>query len=259
MLRKGVDFFRWAAPWRERFGMTPGLRVAMALRRAIWSMPAGTVTLNVPNIPHPIRLRAGTSDPAVFAQVFGDRQADFPVVGDPAVIVDAGANIGLTAIVFANRFPSARIYALEIDRENFALLEENTHWYPNIQPLRMGLWSRKARIQIANPGGDSWAFQAVEALSLDQSTIEAIGVEDILSDFSHARIDLLKIDIEGGEYEVFRNGVEGWIDRVGMLAVELHDRIRPGCKEVTRRALAPHCFDESAWSEYLLFRRRHFD
>jgi FkbM family methyltransferase len=257
MLQKAIDFFRWARPWRERFGTVAGLRVALALRRAIWSAPANsTVTVQVRDLPRPIRLRAGTSDAEVFIQVFGDRQADFPVFGDPAVIVDAGANIGLTAIVLATRFPLAKVLALEVDRRNFSVLEENIRGYANIQPMLKGLWSKKTNIQITNPQADSWAFQTSEAQGNGQPSIEALGVQDILCHFGYPKIDLLKIDIEGGEYEVFRDGVEDWIDSIGMIAVEVHDRFRPGCTEAIRRALEPHGFVESPWSEYLLFRRK---
>lgn len=258
MIKKVISFFEWTRPWREQFGQLSGLLIALSLRRAMWSARRGaTVTLRVPTIPNPIRIRAGSSDAAVFFQVFGDRQADFPVFGTPSVIVDAGANIGLTAVVFATRFPSARVLALEIDRENFALLKANTQKCSNVEPLNKGLWSKKTRIQVVNPQASSWAFRTMESQGGDAgSSIEAMGVADILSAFNLPRIDVLKIDIEGGEYEVFAHGVDDWIDRVGMIAVEVHDRIRPGCTEVIRQALKPHGFEESPWAEYLVFQRK---
>lgn len=47
-----------------------------------------------------------------------------------AFIIDAGANIGLTSVYLANRFPNARILALEVDQQNFELLAENARPYP---------------------------------------------------------------------------------------------------------------------------------
>ena len=49
--------------------------------------------------------------------------------------------------------------------------------------------------------------------------------------------DYMKIDIEGGEKELFEHAV-GWIGRVDVLAVEMHDRICPGCTEAFERAAA---------------------
>lgn len=244
-------------PWRHQFGVFRGIRVALALRQAIWAAPQGEfVAIKVPGLPRPIEIRAGSSDVGVFFQVFGDHQADFPVSCDPLVIVDAGANIGLTAAVFASRFPKAKVIALEIDSRNYSLLRRNTGAYPNIEPLHKGLWSNRARICVANPDAESWAFTASEVMESNAASVEALGISDILADFGLPHIDVLKIDIEGGEYEVFSSGVHDWIDRVGMIAVETHDRFRPGCTESIRNALAPYGFTESVWSEYLIFRRK---
>lgn len=251
-----MDFYNWARPWRERFGIWHGLKIAMVMRKALWSLPANSeVVVKVPGISKPITLRAGTSDPEVFMQIFKELQADFPIFGEPRVIVDAGANIGLASVVFAHRFPRAEILALEIDRQNFELLRRNTADYPNVKAVLKGLWSKKTDIFVTNPGAESWAFQVSEQSVSDGRSISALGVKDILDEYSYARIDLLKIDIEGSEYEVFKDGVDDWIDRVGMLAIEVHDRFRPGCTEAIRRALQPYGFIESNWAEYLLFTR----
>lgn len=256
MIKTLLDFYDWSSRWRKEFGPIDGLRIALALRRAMWAAPSGTlIPLEVPTLRHPLTIRAGTSDAEVFIQVFGEHQAGFPAPGDPAVIIDAGANIGLTAAVFATRFPRARILALEIDPANFALLQQNTGAYSNVVPVAKGLWARRTRIRVKNPAAESWAFQASEATDSGGASIEALGVAELLTDFQLPRIDILKIDIEGGEYEVFTGNVEDWIDRVGMIAVEVHDRFRPGCTEAIRRALSPLGFTESTWSEYLIYVR----
>lgn len=55
-------------------------------------------------------------------------------------------------------------------------------------------------------------------------------VEDIMERFNLDRIDLLKVDIEGAEKEVFSDSdAVKWIDAVDAIEVELHDRFRPGC------------------------------
>ena len=57
-------------------------------------------------------------------------------------------------------------------------------------------------------------------------------------------IDLLKVDIEGAEVEVFESCP--WIRNVELLAIELHDRVRDGCSSVVQRAAnSLHC--QPAW------------
>jgi hypothetical protein len=48
-----------------------------------------------------------------------------------------------------------------------------------------------------------------------------------MREFRLESIDILKVDIEGAEIEVF-SGCD-WIDRIGLLAIELHEEARPGC------------------------------
>lgn len=66
----------------------------------------------------------------------------------PRVIVDAGANIGLTAVYFANQFPAARILALEPESSNYALLCKNTAAYP-----QAALWSSTATLDLVDAMG----------------------------------------------------------------------------------------------------------
>ena len=56
----------------------------------------------------------------------------------------------------------------------------------------------------------------------------AITVDKVLEDFDLPQIDILKIDIEGAEKEVFSD-TSAWIDRVDAIIIELHERYKRGC------------------------------
>ncbi len=58
-------------------------------------------------------------------------------------------------------------------------------------------------------------------------------------------IDVLKIDIEGSEIEVLRSA-PSWIEHVGVILIELHDRFRPGCTQALDRALADYTCERSS-------------
>ena len=121
-------------------------------------LPKGTMfRVNLPDLAHPISMRAGTSDMWVFDQIFLYKEMETDFGQDMAFIIDAGANIGLTSAYFANRFPSAKILALEVDRRNFELLAANARPYANITPLLKGLWKRRANLTIDNPEEYPWA------------------------------------------------------------------------------------------------------
>jgi len=170
-----------------------------------------------------------STDVATFSQIFFDRGYDFDVARQPRVIIDGGANIGLSTIFFANRFPDARIIAVEPERSNFELLEWNTANYPNVEIVQAGLWNVDERLQVSDPGTGFWGFRTTAVTpGLDAETVPAVTVPTLLDMFDLDRADILKLDIEGAEREVF-TGSESWIERVDGVIVELHDRLKPGC------------------------------
>ena len=73
--------------------------------------------------------------------------------------MDAGANIGLASILFANRFPQAKIFAIEPEHDNFNLLADNVCTYDNIVPLHAALWGENATIHLTDPGDGAWGFR----------------------------------------------------------------------------------------------------
>jgi FkbM family methyltransferase len=202
-------------------------------------------------------VRAGTADVEVLNQIFHLGELDLRLESEPEFVVDAGANIGMTAVLLANRYPSAKIVGLEIDSANFELLERNTAACANVEAWNKGLWSHATRISIENPADEPWAFRAAEwTTDAIGEAVDAVGVADILRMTGWPRIDLLKIDIEGGEVEVFSAGTEEWIDRVAVIAIELHDRTRPSCTAMVEAAVAGHDFVVSESGEYRIYARQ---
>ena len=218
-------------------------------------LPKGTVfRVDLAQLVHPIYLRAGTSDLWVFDQIFLYRELETDFGQGLGRIIDAGANIGLASVYLANRFPNAQILALEVDAQNFELLVKNTRAYPQITPLRKGLWNHRAKLAIDNPQDDAWAYTVSETDDETHSAIEGVGVADLLRDFGWQRVDLLKMDIEGAELEVLSAGTEEWIDRIGVLAIEVHYQ-RVGCWEAFTRIAEQSSFVLKWCGEYAVLTR----
>ena len=240
-------------PLRQRFGFVAGWRLALAFRQDYKLAPGTPFAVPLPGLPHPVFLRAGSTDRDVFRQVWLDQELDIRMRKSPTTIVDAGAHIGLASLKFASLYPEAQIVALEIDPTNVSLLRRNTAPYPRINVLHKALWRAAGHVKIENPEDDAWAFRAREVQSSDPAAIEATGIAQLLGDLGVDRIDLLKLDIEGAEIEVFTNGQEDWIDRVGIIVVELHDRFRPGCEQAVRSAIGRRSLAEAQVGEHLVF------
>lgn len=183
---------------------------------------------------HPFWLRLLSSDVPTYEQVFVNLDYAFEVQRAPACIVDAGANIGLASIYFANRFPSARIIAIEPEQGNYELLRANLAPYPQVTALQAALWHRNEEICLVDPGLGNWGF-TIEGGGDGRTgshpirhRVKAVTMDWILNAFELDRIDILKIDIEGAEKEVFAD-TSAWIDRVDAIIIELHERYKKGC------------------------------
>ena len=251
--QRAASLVRFAEPYQARFGFVRGTRLAASLLD--WRRPKGEIfALRVPGLAAPVYLRAGASDRSVFDQIFIAEELRSVLPERARVIVDAGANIGLTSVYLARKFRDATVVALEVEQGNFELLLRNIAPYRNILPRLNGLWACRARLRITNPNDEPWAFQVVEARENEPSTIDGIGVEDLIEEFGP--IDLLKIDIEGGEVDLFTRSGTDWLGKVGTLAVELHDRMRPGCRAALMSASVPFAFEVSQSGEYTILRRK---
>jgi FkbM family methyltransferase len=192
------------------------------------------MTAYPPKLGHALRLRLHTSDTMVFGNVIMDEEYSFGLPSSANVIVDVGANIGLTAIYYAKMFPNAQIFAIEPERSNFELMLKNVKIYSNITPIHAALWGNEGYISIAAPlpgAFGSWGF----TVSSKPGDVRAITVSSLIRDFGIDHIDLLKVDIEGAEKEVFE--ACDWQDRLDSIVIELHDRYMPGCSEAVTGAL----------------------
>lgn len=155
------------------------------------------------------------------------------VVADCKYIFDLGANIGLAARYFAAKYPGCRILSVEPDRANFKLLKLNAAALirnGRCRALRAAVWSGPARLGISEPLDHSGydAIQVSANAFSNQNTVDAYSMNDLLQISGFPRIDLVKIDIEGAEVELFR-GDQRWLERTGAIAIEFHGDARQQC------------------------------
>jgi FkbM family methyltransferase len=197
-----------------------------------------------------ILIRGGTTDIRCLEKVFLEGEYGLPFDLNPKLIVDAGANIGMATLHFARQYPQARVVAIEPEDSNFAILQRNCGWLPNAVLIQGALWPVKRALQIQDHAVDSWSFRVGEQSSAKNgASISAVTIPEILDRMGAEQIDLLKIDIEGAELELFSIRAEEWIDRVNMIAIELHDRFRPGCGQAFYSVIAKQKFIQEVKGE----------
>ena len=185
----------------------------------------------------PITIRPYTTDVETVKSVFYDKSTiDFNTDEDPRFIIDVGANIGLVSAYFAHRFPNALIISIEPEESNFEILKLNAKSYKNIVPIQKALWYVNTTINIFSTNEGNGGFVATdkkyssdtsrnmsENYSLNiqpiNSIVETITIESIMNDYNIEFLDIVKIDIEGAEKDIFDN-CNGWIEKVGLMITE---------------------------------------
>lgn len=149
------------------------------------------------------------------------------------VIVDCGAHIGITSLFLAARYPNATILSIEPHPENFALLKANVAKVPRILPIRACVTETpQSAVRFT-------AHQAVWGGHIAKDThgilVPAIAIEELCEQNGIEKIDLLKLDIEGAEEQVLRNGT--FLARTEHIIVELHGHYGFQCFQ---RDIAPY-------------------
>lgn len=136
------------------------------------------------------------------------------------VILDLGANIGLSLKLWQKAFPNSRIIAVEPDPANLMMASRNAG--PSVLFIQAGAGSTAGKLFL-NQNGPSCEYKV--STSTEQSTditVNILTVPLILKAAGvHGQVDLLKCDIEGSEAELFTN-CSAWIKRVKHLVVEIH-------------------------------------
>lgn len=231
-----------------------GRLVRRALRKGAFRRREDLVTLYPPGAEHHVFARAATSDLAAFEHVFGGAYAlELPL--EPRVIFDFGANVGYASVFFALRYPGTRVVAVEPEPSNAALLRRNVASLPAVEVIEAAVWPHPGSLVLEDPGKGRWGFRVREGVN-GSGAVRAVSVPELMERAGVPFVDLVKIDIEGSEVELF-SGQTNWLDHVGALVIELHDRFRPGCRDAIDRALAAATprFREASRGEDVIFVR----
>lgn len=158
----------------------------------------------------------------VIAEIYrppGDYDSD-ELPADPAVIVDVGANIGLAARFFSRRYPGARIIAYEPDPLSHRVAKRNVAHLSQVSLRNAAVAPEAGQLLLHRVAGESWRTSSLVADQPGAETFvaDAVTLDSIIQDVG--AIDILKIDIEGGEYDVVQ--ASQLLDRVDFIVGELH-------------------------------------
>ena len=139
-------------------------------------------------------------------------------------ILDLGANIGLAALYFNKTYPDAQICSVEPIPHNLAVLERNVESKQGrVKVIRAaaGAQDGTARFELS-PDPRSHSSVGTKGLAnLETIDVKVLSVPSLMQSMRWTEVDLLKIDIEGGEVEVLGN-CPAWLAKVKNIIGEGH-------------------------------------
>jgi FkbM family methyltransferase len=184
-----------------------------------------------------LEIRKKSSDFAVFKQVFIENEYEglindikrFPYSIDADVtMLDVGANVGFTTVYVKSYFPSLKILAIEPYSPNVIQMKRNLSLnnISSVVVFEGGIWTNNAILSFKTDFLDSreWAVALVDDGKADGVLCKTIST--LKQDFNLEKIDIIKMDIEGGEKELFMNdNFLSVLNEINVLAVEIHKEI----------------------------------
>ena len=179
-----------------------------------------------------ILYRQGTTDPFVLYQVLLKRgkKAEYyvPPALKPKIILDIGSNMGASVIYFHRQFPEAKIFGFEPHPETFGVLEKNVADLPGVRVFNYGLGAARERIAVSADRVNYGAFN-IRGHFKDRgypavpTECEIRRLDEVLRELQITQVDLLKIDCEGSEADVFATLPDEILNRCQWIVGEFHD------------------------------------
>lgn len=200
----------------------------------------------------PIYLRNGTSDMFVYKQILVDNEYDLDLGFVPQVILDCGANIGLASIYFKRRYPLSKVICIEPESNNFELLKKNVENIEGVYCHKSAIWDVSQDLSVNDIGNGYWGYIVSPNNDSSCNEVRSIGIYEIMQMYDIDTIDILKIDIEGSEVELFRSNYDLWLPKTKLIIVELHDELKAGCSKSLFTALKEYDFKVSALKKNLV-------
>lgn len=139
-------------------------------------------------------------------------------------VVDIGAGLGDFTVYAARRCPRGQVYAYEPFPESFALLQENLrlNGLSNVRAYPQAVGGAAAGALSLYTTGAAVQHRTAGAAAGPAVVVESLTLAAVLAELP--RCDLLKLDVEGAEYEILFTAGEA-LSKVRRLSMEVHDGV----------------------------------
>jgi len=158
-------------------------------------------------------------------EIFVSRPYEYQSYSGNPLILDCGANIGLSALFFKQQCPSARVLAFEADPEISKALVANIRSFglSDVTPRCEAIGTTNGSVVFSQRGGFAGRIENEKDTCHQQTVaVPCLRLKDLLADVGP--VDFLKMDIEGAEVDVL-NDCRDSLGGVRNLFVEYHSLV----------------------------------
>lgn len=146
-------------------------------------------------------------------------------VVDKLTVVDIGANIGTFSIYAASSDSGVRLYAYEPIPANYEILLKNiadNGYQSRITAFNMGVASKTEKRKIYLISSPEHSLFA-DAEQEDGISVDCLSLNDVIERNGISKIDLLKINAEGAEYEILYSAPRECFEKIDEIRLEYHE------------------------------------
>lgn len=177
-----------------------------------------------------LKIRPCNTEMSMFIEIWIDKcynQHGFKI-RDSDIVIDIGGNIGMFSAYAAKENVSGKIYAFEPIKENYEIFKENIllnnmQSNVNVNNVAVAKVAGKVEMNIFDAGnsGTSSLYNKDNKESR-KTEVEAINLENFILVNNIKRIDFLKVDCEGAEYEIILNLPKEVLNIIDKMVIESH-------------------------------------
>ncbi|UKB79316.1 FkbM family methyltransferase [Chryseobacterium sp. MEBOG07] len=157
-------------------------------------------------------------------EIFVDEVYLFNKSDEDVLILDCGANIGLSSIYFKSIFKNAKIIAFEPDQKIFGQLQKNINTFGienDVQLINAAAWINEDDLTFFSEGSLGGKILNENNNHPNNTIVKSIRLRNYIE---NKKIFFLKIDIEGAEYTVL-NDIKNHLNNIENLFIEFHNTI----------------------------------
>lgn len=154
-----------------------------------------------------------------------DYESNATSIQDGWTIIDIGAGLGDFAISVAYEHPNCQVYAYEPFPESYRLLDKNIklNSIRNVIAAPIAIGARSGEMTLFTTGAAVQHTTTNTSSTAAAVTIQGLCLDDVFEVNALSVCDFLKMDCEGGEFDILLHASEATLKKIRNICLEYHD------------------------------------